>query len=454
MRIALISAASRADPLRKQEPMMPLSLPALAACAPNHEYSLYDLLWDDDIDWRKPVDLAGVSVRLHGEERAYAVAQRFRAGGVPVILGGPQVSARPHEAIAHADAVAIGEGELLWPRIIADAVCKRLASFYVCSHQRFDPKGKAVVRIKPDPHLRFPAAARELFKRRYTFDTVFASRGCPVGCDFCSVSRLFGDRVRTRPIEDVVAEISSFKKYYYLLDDTVFGRPEVYDYYLELYSRIAALDRRRYWIGQANLDAVDNPRGREVIRRAARAGLLYAAIGIESIHPETLALSGAAAKIGGRDSIDPAAIRKRIRFIQEQGIFVSGWFVVGYETDSADTFDACLSFCEECDIFPVIFPVRALPGTRLYERATAAGLLSTDDSFTIRHPDLSEKAVIESIARISRQGYRWRSIAGRLARHWSRLSGDRIHKTMFGLMTQRKLRRAADILHDNFFRSR
>ena len=87
---------------------------------------------------------------------------------------------------------------------------------------------------------------------------MFASRGCAINCDFCSVTRLFGSKYRLRPVDDVVNEIGRFKGYYYLIDDTVFGRLNTYDYYLELYDKVSNLKKVNYWTGQANLDAASN----------------------------------------------------------------------------------------------------------------------------------------------------------------------------------------------------
>src|SRR6266550_3230153 len=53
-------------------------------------------------------------------KEAYELADRYRAAGTKVILGGWHVSALPHEAALHADAIVLGEGEPLWPRVIDD----------------------------------------------------------------------------------------------------------------------------------------------------------------------------------------------------------------------------------------------------------------------------------------------------------------------------------------------
>ena len=217
MKIKLILAASKTDPLRKNDPFMPLSLPLLASTAPNHDYTLLDMLWEDDPGYDEPVDLVGISVRFTAENSAYKMAEEFRRRGVKVILGGPQISSVPLRAIKFADAVAVGEGEELWPVIVKDFEANTLKQLYVCSPKPFLAEGYTIYQVNRYPELsRTPVALRQLMNHKYTFDTLFASRGCPIGCDFCSVPQIFGTTYRLRTIDHVVKEIDTFKSYYYL----------------------------------------------------------------------------------------------------------------------------------------------------------------------------------------------------------------------------------------------
>lgn len=450
MKIKLILAAAEDDPLRKNDPFMPLSLPILAGAAPEHDYTFVDLLWEDDVRFDEPVDLVGISARSTAEPRAYAIADEFRRRGVKVVLGGAQISAVPHRAIEHADAVAVGEGEELWPVILEDARQGVLRHFYVCSPEPFKPgPGHTVYQQTSYPDLqRRLQPMRHLYRKRYHFDTVFAMRGCPMNCDFCAVSSLFGTAYRMRPPEQVVAEIAAFRRYYYLLDDTVFGRPSTYEYYLDLYERISRLPRQRYFTGQANLDAAADPRGREVIKAAARAGFLYAAIGIESINPQTLVESGAIRKMGVRTPEEAVErMKEHIRFIQDQGILISGWFVVGYEHDSADTFYQTLDFCREMNLFPAIFHVKAIPGTRLYDRLVREGKLEQGRLMNMGHATISDNDILNALAHVIRQGYSVPEILRRSLFYARRFRSDRIHKTIFSLVTQFKLKGGLDVAH-------
>jgi radical SAM superfamily enzyme YgiQ (UPF0313 family) len=373
-----------------------------------------------------------------------------------VVLGGPQVTAIPFRAKKHADAVVVGEGELLWPQVVNDAQEGTLRDFYVCSPLKFNPKGHSLFYINHYVDLtKSPNPLRKIYKKKYAFDTVFAVRGCPVNCDFCYVTSMFGKEFRVRPVEDVVAEVDTFKNFYYLLDDSVFGKPKTYNYYLKLYEAIAQLKKKRYWTGQANLDAAASEKGRRVIEAAARSGLLYAAIGMESINPATLKKCGAINKMGvstastGNNVI--AEMKKNIRFIQDTGIIVSGWFVIGYDDDDLDTYYRTLDFCIETNILPVIYPIRALPGTRLYERLEREGKLDDNYFINYRNPNIKDSDAFKALSFIKKEGYSLKQCLRRTGFYHSKFKQTtRDHyslnyKTVFTYILQRKLKNGLDI---------
>jgi radical SAM superfamily enzyme YgiQ (UPF0313 family) len=282
----------------------------------------------------------------------------------------------------------------------------------------------------------------------YEFDTVFAARGCPIDCDFCGVPALFGHRTRLRPVEDVLAEIDGFKGMYYLIDDTVFGRPGTYDYYLELYHRVSRLEKRRFWTGQGHLGAVDSPEGRDVIRAAVNSGLLYVAVGMESISAATLGRSGALSKSGLSQADDPVQrMKEQIGFLQDLGLFVSGWFTIGYEDDTIETFYETLEFCKQTGILPVLSPVNALPGTRLIERLRREGKL--DWSYTLTnwpHPRMRKEEVIEALDCAVDQGYalgrrvrRSLLLASRLSSRYGNTLHDRVFAAIWSHVMQRAM---------------
>lgn len=400
----------------------------------------------------------GISARLTAEPRAYDVGERFRARGIPVVLGGAQPSSVPHRAIHHADAVVVGEAEGVWPVLLDDVLQGGLRSFYVGHPGPFDARGRTVYQVDRWYDLsQVPVARRDLLPHRYRFDTVFASRGCPVDCDFCAVPSLYGHRTRLRPAEAVAAEIGSLRRMYYLLDDTVFGRPASYAYYLDLYQRLAHQGTTQAWTGQAHLGAVESEEGREVVRAAARCGLLYVAVGMESIHPRVLRTSGALAKTGLQVASVPAArMKEQVRFLQDLGILVSGWFTLGYDDDSLETWEQTVAFCAEAGVIPVLSPVNALPGTRLLRRLTEEGRLDWQATPTnMPHPRMTREQVLGAMARSIRDGFRWmdrmrrtiRLIQG-LAQHGSP-ARRRVEGLFFAWFLQREMRKILALEYRN-----
>ncbi len=455
MKITLILAAAPQDPLKKNDPFMPLSLPLIAASAPEHEYTFVDMLSGESVDYRSPCDLVGISARITAEKCAFAIADEYRKRNVKVVLGGAQPSSNPYAASEHADAVVIGEGEGVWPILLEDAKENTLKQFYVGHGKPFDARGQTAYQTLDKLDLstvRNAAQTRKLYRRKYVFDTVFAARGCAVGCDFCAVGRIFGHKTRLRPIDEVVKEIASFRRFYYLLDDTVFGRPHTYAYYGELYDRLAALDKVNLWTGQANLDAASTPEGREVIKKAANAGLVYAAVGMESINPAVMKKANTISKNGSREVGQVlSTMKENIRFIQDQGIGISGWFTIGYEEDSVETFYQTLAFCEETNIIPVLCPLEALPGTPLYERLFAEGRVDFSKKVNVVHPSMSDDDILGALKSCTQKGFSLSQIIKRTRFFKERLSridhtNNRdtralIEKTIFYFVLQVKMKK-------------
>lgn len=452
MRITLILAAAEDDPLRTNDPFMPLSLPLVAGAAPDHDYTFVDMLAGEEPDLDAPAELVGISARLTAERTAFEMADQFRDRGIPVVLGGPQISSVPHRAAAHADAVAVGEAELLWPAIVEDLGRGELKTFYVASPEPFDAGGETVHLV--DHYLDLdeaPAPQRQYYTRTYDFDTVFAARGCHVDCDFCSVPFLHGRKTRFRPVADVVADIDTLGPMFYLLDDTVFGRPAHYAYYAELYDGLAALKTKRLWTGQANLDAAATEGGREVIRKAARSGLVYASIGMESLNPEVLARAGTVAKHGVHGAADPVArMREHIRFIQDQGIVITGWFTVGYEEDTPQTFHDALTFCEEMHVIPILCPLEAIPCTRLHARLQAEGRVDPHKTINVVHPTMTDDDLLSAMSDATAKGFSGANARQRVLFHMRKFMRadpgvhnkveNVIKRTMFALKLEKELK--------------
>ncbi len=460
MRIKLILAAGDVDPLATNNQFKPLALSILAGLAPEHDYEMVDMLKrGTKINFNKPADLVGISVRASSERRAFMIADKFREKNIPVVLGGPQVSLKPFESLKHADAVVVGEAECLWNVLLEDLQKNSLKKLYVCTPKEFDAKGLPayVLRKLPSLEAMKKPLRKKVFHDKYRFDMVYASRGCPVQCEFCVVSDLFGKKTRMRPVDEVINEIRELNRHFYLIDDNVFGRPDTYDYYLELYQKISAIDKKYFWAGQANLSAVSSEKGREVIKKSANSGLVYVAVGLESLNQKVLEKSGSAKKLGFDNDKDIISkMKERIAFLQDYGLVVSGWFVIGYEDDTIESYYKALEFCKEAHIIPHIVPVTALPDSRLYKRLEKEGRLQDGEKnvSNIYHPSMSNKQILKALSDIKKDGFSYKQRIKRLSYWISRFHDEsihhRIHRTVFSFFTQQKLARLASFEYKYF----
>jgi radical SAM superfamily enzyme YgiQ (UPF0313 family) len=159
--------------------------------------------------------------------KAYRMADAVRAAGVKVVMGGPHVTEMPEEALGrdggsrHADAVALGEADETWPKIVADAARGALKDIYAPVDE-FGQERKPSLqpypeipwdKIKLDQFNLLPGIMRPLLKRvgggwgTFRIVPVESGRGYPYGCEFCTVTGFFGDSIRFRTNESVVNDL-------------------------------------------------------------------------------------------------------------------------------------------------------------------------------------------------------------------------------------------------------
>ncbi|HNW93974.1 MAG TPA: cobalamin-dependent protein, partial [bacterium] len=216
-----------------------LSLPAVAALTPpDWTVEILDARTVPAVDYSRPADLVGITAFTAEAPSAYEIADGFRRQGVPVVMGGVHASACPDEVLQHADAVVIGEADYVWAKVLADAAAGNLQPRYR-AERYCDLRGMAVPR-------------RDLLDRSMYvsgFHTVQATRGCPRDCAYCAVTGVFGRSFRTRPVAEVIAEISAFDtRDFFFVDDNICGNPA---YARELFAALAPL--RRTWGGQTEI---------------------------------------------------------------------------------------------------------------------------------------------------------------------------------------------------------
>ncbi|MEA2056035.1 MAG: cobalamin-dependent protein, partial [Candidatus Thermoplasmatota archaeon] len=174
-----------------------LTLQQIAGITPReHDVEIVDERYER-INFNKKYDLVGISCLTYNSLRGYEVSEIFRKQGIPVVFGGYHASLLPEETKQHADSVVIGEAELTWPQLLKDVKNGNLKPFY---------KNKRVVKAEEIPPARHDIGVYTPFA-----EAIQASRGCPVGCEFCAMNVVEGRTFRGRPIDAVIEEMKGIK---------------------------------------------------------------------------------------------------------------------------------------------------------------------------------------------------------------------------------------------------
>ena len=250
-----------------------LGIPLLAALTPpEFDIELIDDNSGQPVDFAADTDLVAINCFTPQATRAFEIADGFRARGKKVIMGGIFPSTMPDECLKHADSVNVGEGEPSWPKILADLKAGTLK-------RRYDG-GCSMDAAK------IPAAKREIFYRNDHYDwdedLIQVMRGCLYNCPMCPLPQQMGDRIRFRPIENVVAELRTLKhENVYLADDMLFfPHRHVREYSKKLFEALAPLGKKYFVNSTMGLNM--EPAFLDV---AARAGVknFYCTMNVEPV---------------------------------------------------------------------------------------------------------------------------------------------------------------------------
>lgn len=339
----------------KQVASLPsLGLLLLAGATPEgHELRYAEAPRDgDEPDWLSSCDLVAISTFSAQVGEAYRIADRLRAAGVQVAMGGLHVSALPEEALEHADWAVVGEGENAWPELV-----RRIAAGERGGLLRANE-------CEPVDIARLPVPRYDLLEDRpYNRFTVQSSRGCPWRCDFCASTVMFQRPYRKRPVAEIMRDLRALRSvratpFIEFADDNTFvdaswGR--------ELCE--ALRPERLRWFTETDISVADHP---ELLDAMAASGCRQVLVGLEATNSVVLSGMEQRSDFKARrvaDQIDA------VRRIQSHGITVNGCFVLGLDGQGLECFEEVERFVESSGLYEVQITVQTpFPGTPLYDR--------------------------------------------------------------------------------------
>src|SRR5438270_705106 len=339
------------------------------------------------------IGLVGIGAMTRMIAKAYRTADAIRTTGAPVVMGGPHVTELADEALGrdggprHADAVALEEADETWPQIVNDAVRGELKDIYApvdsAGKERKPPLNPYPVipwdSIDLNQFNLVPKAAYPLLKQvgegwgTFRIIPVESGRGCPYGCEFCTVTGFFGDSIRFRSNESVVDELLRLKArcrnergqiaVFFIDDNFAINVKRT----KSLLRDIIAAGAQINWIAQISANLL---RDEELVDLIAASGGKWIFIGMESIDTANLA-------IANKSFNKPDEYEAVLRRLAQRNIHAITSFIFGLDNDTPGAADRTLAQIRNWPPgLPVFGTLIPFPSTPLYKRLEVAGRLT------------------------------------------------------------------------------
>lgn len=298
----------------------------------------------------RPADLVAFTSFTANAARAYEIADIYRKANIHTVMGGIHASMYTAEVARYVDTVFTGEAEGAWPALIEDFESGQIKSYYDGGIVDIN----AIKEVRRDIYDKYP----------YVYDLVQTSRGCPMGCDFCSVTQMCGKTYRERNVEDVLNELEKTTRplLFFVDDNLVNNKKGADERAISLFKGMVDRGIKKTWFSQAALNFADND---EVLHWARKSGCIMILMGIEAETAQ--ALKDVRKNLNLKRGV--ISYHKTFKKIHKHGISILATMIFGMESDKKEDLYARRDFILNSSIdtyqCTILTP---MPGTVLFDR--------------------------------------------------------------------------------------
>ncbi len=386
---------------------MPLNLIMVATLVGK----LFDVTFiDERLGDKVPEDFSGYDViaitsRTLNASQAYRIGDAALKQGKTVILGGVHPTMLHDEASQHCTSVVYGEIESIWEELAADVLRGRMQQVYRAKE------------LKPMSTMHRPdfnyALSSKNSKKYSSRIPLLATKGCPVGCNFCTTPTIYGKNYRYRELDLVLEEmryhqdrVGKKNVNFSFMDDNISFRPQYFTTLLEEMAKLGV-----HWNANISMNFLDKP---EVAELAGRSGCDLLSIGFESLNPETLkTLHKGSNRLGNYEKV--------VGNLHKNGIAIQGYFMFGFDNDTEESFQLTYDFIMKNKIeFPVFSLVTPFPGTPYFEEMKPRIRHFDWDKYDTYHymfepTNMSGERLLSNFVKLQKEVYKGRAIMQRMA---------------------------------------
>ncbi len=276
----------------------------------------------------KSADVVCLTIMTSTAARGYDIVARLREDGFTgkIAMGGVHATMVPDEAIQHADIVCRGEGERMIEAVAEGEVADGIHD------------GEPVENLDELPTLnhhliyRFEEDLLSACGRKECYELpAMTSRGCPYGCVYCSVTRMFGRRVRQQSVRKVISDQRAYRDrgfdQLFFYDDNFTSNRAWLKSYLRANGPRGARFNTQSRIDFMWEDAKRTKLDKDLMRLMRRNGCQSLYIGYETIDEATAKGWHKGYRQGDVSLVERLSTDTRI--LVENGIWIHGMFVVG-----------------------------------------------------------------------------------------------------------------------------